>query len=368
LAVCSNVQDDVQKTIFPKIAIHRTSDAVLAEIDMNEPIGEVNAGKGGTVLLPVPSDYEGQKVVSFKMFSPQEGAIKSWKWIMRPDGLNRVCQAEVAPSGKGAMICYQAIVLLPPKPESTPDHAKPDAWLTPTACVQATDPDLKALASKLAKEAKGREDLVQKTVDWVALNNGKAGQAFTALDAKAGYLCGGSCTDRANLCAALLRANGIPARTVSHMPTWAEGKFYQHWLTEYWKSGQGWVMVEPTLGILRPDRNTVVELAISSPQDEQKAFDPVHLRMSMPGSAYLSLTEVSPELTSADIVDDDALNWIKTLNKVPSSSKVWEAASKRAKVVAASCEGGNNAVLDPETLKNAKGADALAAAFASKQK
>ena len=338
--------------VFPQLYHVPTHGPTLSEYMLRVPVKVDTPGLIGTVTIPAPSNYSGQVVISLKVQSDPPNMLKSWLWRDRPDKLNSVIEAKVAPVGKGGWVSYTAKVMVPSEPVYRTMLKQFQPWLASTACVQAADPEIKSLADKLSEGTPYRDDYVHKVVMWVARNNGQKGEAFDALDAKRGLKCGGSCTNRANLCAALLRARGIPARTIAHMPTWAVGKFYQHWITEYWTDNGNWAMVEPTLGVKHPARNTVIVLAISSPEDENLAFDKQHLRFSMPGSPYLSLAEVSPELYSADLSDDDAINEIHLLKTFPyqSEARLMPAGKRRSLKVIESAKHGQNETLDNEQV------------------
>jgi hypothetical protein len=180
-----------------------------------------------------------------------------------------------------------------------PDVAR---WTRSTVCVQSDDPAIRAKAELLASGTDDVESYARKVMAFTSTNRG-TGAKFDALDAKQALACGGSCTSRANLAAALLRAHGIPARTVSHLPAWYKGPLYEHWLVEYWHPSVGWVWIEPTLGRFQPAPNKIVVLATSNPEDEDKALDPVHLRSIMPGAAYLSGDEFSKDLIASSLAD-----------------------------------------------------------------
>jgi hypothetical protein len=66
------------------------------------------------------------------------------------------------------------------------------------------------------------------------------------------------------------------------------------------------VWVESTLGRFQPAPNTVVVLAESGTDDEDKALDPIHLRYIMRGAPYLSGPELSMELTAGTLADNSA--------------------------------------------------------------
>ena len=351
LALTTQEKAIQENPVYPNLYHKPTKGATLSEFTLRFPVKASKDGKAGTITFPAPSNYSGQVVISLEVKCDQPQTLKSWHWETRSDGLNSTIVADIAPTGKGAWIFYTAQVMLPSEPVYRTMSKIHEPWLSPTACVQSNDPEIAALAKKLSDGIKDQDDYVANVTMWVALNNGKKGEAFTSLDAKRGLKCGGSCTNRANLCAALLRAHGIPARTVSHMPTWATGKFYQHWLTEYWTDEGNWAMVEPTIGVKHPARNTVIVLAISSPADENLAFDPQHIKSSMPGSPYLSLAELSKDIESADLSDDDAINDIHLIKTFPNQaqSRVMTSAYRRSLKVIEAAQKGQNSPLDLET-------------------
>jgi hypothetical protein len=172
------------------------------------------------------------------------------------------------------------------------------SWTRSTACVQSADPAIVAKAKALAEGVDDVETLARKVMGFTSSNPGKPGVAFDALDARKALECGGSCTSRANLAAALLRASGVPARTVAHLPLWAPG-LYEHWLVEYWHPGAGWVWLESTLGRFRPSTLSLVVLNVANPEDEDLAFDPIQLRQVMPGAPHFAVHTTSRELFPA---------------------------------------------------------------------
>jgi hypothetical protein len=69
---------------------------------------------------------------------------------------------------------------------------------------------------------------------------------------------------------ALFRANGVPARLVHVIPSWA-GLMDMHWNAEYWHPGYGWILVEP--GSTHPnDTMWSVTTFIAQPHDEFPLF------------------------------------------------------------------------------------------------
>jgi hypothetical protein len=282
-------------------------------------------GGTGVVTFPIPGTYREQVPLSFTVRTQPPTALLGWRWRLRPDGINWLCEVTVAPPKNGAIVKWESYVLvgerqngplaLGLKPEAPPEAV---AWTRSTACVQSDDPAIKAKAQELAKGTHGVAAYVKRVIAFTAANQG-TGAPFDRLDARRGLDCGGSCTNRANLAAALLRAHGIPARTLSHLPAWAP-KLYEHWLIEYWHPDMGWIWAESTLGLFRPQPWTLVVLNVANPEDEDKAFDPIHLRYIMPGAAYQSGCELSKELFAADLFPDDATNQAVSIARTEGSA------------------------------------------------
>ncbi len=259
----------------------------------------------GVLTFPIPGTYRDQVPLTFDVHVEPPGALKSYRWIRRSDQRNWLCEVTVAPTQAGALVRWEALVLVgrgknEPLPRAdqpeTPKEAAP--WTRSTACVQSDDPAIRDKANELAKATEGVEPYARSVIEFTSHHQGKPGVAFDALDARKALDCGGSCTSRANLAAALLRARGIPARTVAHLPTWS-GPLYEHWLVEYWHPGAGWVWLESTLGQFRPLPCTLVVLGVANPEDEDRAFDPLQTRQVMPGAPYLSVHVGSEQLHPA---------------------------------------------------------------------
>ncbi len=259
----------------------------------------------GILTFPVPGTYRDQVPLTFDVHVEPSGALKSYRWVQRSDQRNWLCEVTVAPAQEGALVRWEALVLVGlGKNEPLPRAEKPEApqdaapWTRSTACVQSDDAAIREKANDLAKGTEGVEAYARRVIDFTSHHQGKAGVAFDTLDARKGLDCGGSCTSRANLAAALLRARGIPARTVAHLPTWS-GPLYEHWLVEYWHPGAGWVWLESSLGQFRPLPCTVVVLGVANPEDEDRAFDPLQTRQVMPGAPHLSVHVGSEQLHPA---------------------------------------------------------------------
>lgn len=275
------------------------------------PIKTCGGHKRGTITFPIPGPYRGQVPMSFNLQAKPKEALLGYEIKRREDGINWIAEVKVQPPPKGAILSWESLVLIRGEEKRVlPQHAietPPDTlpWLRSTKCVQSDDKEIKTKAQQLSKNVTSVESYVRKVLQFTSTNRG-TGKPFDSLDAKTAMGSGGSCTSKANLAAALLRANGIPARTVSHLPTWMRSYFFEHWLVEYWHPGIGWVWIEPTLDKTQPSSNELVVLAISSRDDEDKCDDPIHLRYLMPGGAYLAGCELSEELEIAEIMKNPA--------------------------------------------------------------
>jgi hypothetical protein len=259
------------------------------------------SGQSGTVTFPIPGLYREQFPLTFEISTEPPSASSGYRIYKRSDGRNWLCELKVKPPDKGVIISWNALVLVNGRKVQILPKVAPDApknvseWLRSTKCVQTNSPEIEAKVKDLAAGAiSDVEDYVRKVIAFTSRNQG-TGAKFVSLDAKSALSCGGSCTSRANLAAALLRAKGIPARTLAHLPVWAP-RLFEHWLVEYWHPTVGWVWVESTSGQYQPAPNRLVVLAESSADDEDKADDPIHLRYIMPGAAYLSGCELSNSL------------------------------------------------------------------------
>lgn len=292
-------------------------------------------GHSGVLTFPVPGTYREQVPLTFNISAEPANALISYKMKLREDGRNWCCEATVSPNRSGAIVRWQSLVLcntraaekLPKtKPASIPQVAE---WTKSSTCVQSDAPEIQAKANELSKRVDDVEAYARKVIQFTQSNNG-TGAKFDSLDAKAALSCGGSCTSRANLGAALLRAKGIPARTVSHMPAWYQGPMYEHWLTEYWHPQVGWVWLETTLNHFAQPPNTLVVLSCSNLADENKSEDSIHLRGIMHGAAYMSGCEFAPELNPAGLVDPQT-NTAKQVASVSGNAdemnKLWKAAN-----------------------------------------
>ena len=107
--------------------------------------------------------------------------------------------------------------------------------------------------------------------------------AVEALDAR------GSCTNCANLVAAMLRASNVPARVLAGYPSWS-GPLQTHYLVEAYVPDYGWYPIESTM-CRSPWANMyqVNVAVIPTEHESQKLADRRYNAAG--GVPYLSLTE-----------------------------------------------------------------------------
>jgi len=131
-------------------------------------------------------------------------------------------------------------------------------YLKPTELVQANDPRIRALASRLTTDVKTEFDAVQRVISWVVdhiryVNPPLQYDALYALTSGKG-----NCQNFSHLSAALLRTLGIPVRIINGITlnqpfdvAWQKGTLTfkmgqgRHSWIEVWFPDQGWVPCDP---------------------------------------------------------------------------------------------------------------------------
>src|SRR5262249_38299968 len=214
---------------------------------------EVNARPptrdGLTLVIPVPLDYREQVPLTYLLAVDPPVAVRSMNTREDRPG-DWVVEVALAPFDTTARVRleWSSLVLVGPRsfgdvprhasiPPEWPEEARP--WIASTSCVQATDPRIQDVARELRGDGRDVPQIIQSTLSRLhEIYNHQRGMA-TSLDAVQALEHTGSCTSCANLTAALLRANGIPARILSGYPTWF-GPLQTHYMVEAWMPGYGW--------------------------------------------------------------------------------------------------------------------------------
>ena len=132
-----------------------------------------------------------------------------------------------------------------PPPEQLPDSVRP--WLATTDCCQLSASDVQRKADSLRDTTTNLMKLADDVCHFCRSIPFGFGHEPVSFDAEYALKWGHSCTGHAHAAAALLRANGIPARTLLNMPDWASN-YDMHWIIDYYVPGYGWVRMESSTG------------------------------------------------------------------------------------------------------------------------
>jgi hypothetical protein len=304
----------------------------------------VNPVKGhdtGMVSFPIPLKYGDQVPLAMRLTSEPQGAIKSFAFARRTDGVNWLCNVLVDASAGPTAITWQALVYVrgsEPRilAKAQTPAAPPQAagWLRPSVCVQANAEEIRRHVQNLIRDDPDLETYARRVAQFTCDNRGGS-QPWNRLDALAALSCagGGSCTNRANLAAALLRARGVPARTVAHLPTWNLGQpLFTHWLVEYWHPGNGWIALESTWGEFQPPPHTAIILAVSSVEDENLADEPIQTRWVLPGAPMWAVARIGSTLLPSPDKNQQA-NWAKPERRLEGSPKELESLFAQASAI-----------------------------------
>jgi transglutaminase-like putative cysteine protease len=233
---------------------------------------------GFTVTSPIPVALPGQMPFWLGWSCDPPRALVSARVVARDD-VNHVLELTLAPLKKGenARVTVEAAALLDkvayslegqdfPNREAVAADVAP--WLASTRCVQCDDARVREMADKGRAEAGSFDAFIR----WAATAPQRAkGDHIMSLDAASALSGPGSCTSNANLVAALLRAEGIPARILAGYPTWC-GPLQTHYIVEYWTPAGGWTAVESSRGEVPTQPFKQIEVSLVTPDDENRSF------------------------------------------------------------------------------------------------
>lgn len=253
------------------------------------------------VLIPLMLDYREQVPLNYRFTVTPKTALKKTRIYEDRPG-NYVAEItlgalkakdEVEIDWKSLQLVgkrsFAGVPKKAPMPSQWPAEALP--WLKSTVSVQAKDPSIQ----KVAKEIRGSETDVLKIISATMSRTTQIYQnqkgRCTSLDAVQALEKQGSCTSCANLVAALLRANNIPARILAGYPLWS-GPLQTHYIVEAYVPSYGWYAIESTQLRERWDPFKQVQVAIIPPEYEDKSG----MRAGgFTGVPYLSLTEYADQ-------------------------------------------------------------------------
>ena len=159
-----------------------------------------------------------------------------------------------------------------PTQEELPDSVL--QWLAPTDCAQRDAPIVQEIAAEIRGTTTNLIQLADDICAYCVAMPWTFDHSPLSFDAVYALNWGNSCTGHAHAGAALFRANGVPARSLLNLPTWASGYFDMHWAIDYFVPDYGWVRMETSIG-QHPTypQDEIVTLA-SNPEDEYPVFLP----------------------------------------------------------------------------------------------
>ena len=205
-----------------------------------------------------------------------------------------------------------------PTPSQLPDSVK--QWLEETDCCQISAPIVQFKADSLRDTTTNLIKLATDVGRFCAtLPAETASHEPRACDAVYALQWRTACTGCANAAAALLRANGIPARVLLNAMVGAMGF---HYIVDYYVPGYGWVKMESVLGInpMAPQDRLVMQAW--NPGDEYPVWTPyglefdyhtsdsaVHWGGYSEAAAVLTLTDSSAMVDYAIALTDSVFSY-----------------------------------------------------------
>lgn len=294
------------------------------------------AEESPTVMFPLPRDYRGQVPISFSIsFKPKTALVKG-RTYATPTG-DQIAEFTLRPMKRGDIVEIEwksdvytrSVERFQPSetvvfPESYPEYVR--AWLKPSRFVDSDHPEIMKKAAEFASD-----DVMQTinnvVVGCVAISSKQKGQA-REMTASIALKTRGSCTSNANLMAALLRANRIPARILSGYPTWVKAPYQTHYIVEAFVPGFGWYPIESTLYAKGWPCNSMPIVSIVSIENENKGKERLNGGGGVP---YLSLTETSVGMLARGSLSKTFSDHRASLDQKPITvdAKRWDDAQKR---------------------------------------
>jgi hypothetical protein len=128
--------------------------------------------------------------------------------------------------------------------------AEEKKWLQSTDCAQLDAPIVRETASLVRNNTTNLIELADQTAAYCSSIPPSFSHSPWAFDAVYALKFGNACTGRAHAGAALLRANGVPTRSILNLhPSSSTNYIDMHWIIDYLVPGYGWVNMETTVGI-----------------------------------------------------------------------------------------------------------------------
>ena len=161
-----------------------------------------------------------------------------------------------------------------PSLDDLPEETK--KWLQPTGCAQINAPIVQQIADSLRGTTTNLLELTD-NIAFYCFDSipGEFSHDPMAFDAVYALRWGNSCTGHAHAGAALLRANGIPARSLLNImlsPEFNPLIQDMHWFVDYYVPDYGWIDMETTMGINFCTLNGAVVVMVADPGHECPVF------------------------------------------------------------------------------------------------
>ncbi len=264
--------------------LHRRLAGAIAAAPFQAP-GEGLAGASGgarvkflrpgrrELIIALPQSDRNQVPVAYALAVSPESAAGEIRLRTRGDG-NVVAGLRLeGERDQEIEIRWAAAVLLSSRP-SGPEPGDPGEYLGSSACVQSGDRKIQELARQL--NPKNGDPTAYAAAIQRFIAGMKQASPPLSLDA-AGILesgCNWICTANANLAAALLRAGGVPARSLAVIPATGQ-RMEMHRIVEFYSAGR-WQAFDPSslLPGIPVDPARYLVMSRTTIDDEEAAMNP----------------------------------------------------------------------------------------------
>lgn len=252
------------------------------------------------LLVALPLDYREQVPLTFEVSTRPAKRLRTARVYQHRPGA-WVAELAFLPfqGDQKVVVDWKSIVLVgarsfhgfpehAPLLERWPTEAKP--WLASTLCAQASDPRIVEVAAAVRDTTRDVIQIIERTLRWIAMLDTRDRPLCSVFDAVQALDHIGSCLSNANLAVALLRSNGIPARTLGGYPSWGDAPLQCHFAVEAFVPGYGWYPMDPTRSIaplLPPDQ---VQVSIVPIEHEDRRA--LKRTIGVAGLPYLSISEL----------------------------------------------------------------------------
>lgn len=307
------------------------------------PGTHVLAGPAPRLRIALPLDYREQVPLTFEVSARPAGRLRAARVYQDRPGA-WIAQLDFVPLHHEKMVVdWTSLVLVgarsfrdfperAPFPARWPAEATP--WLAATRCAQAGDPRIGRVAATIRDTTRDVRKIIEGTLAWLSALDTEGREVCSVFDAVQALDHSGSCLSYANLAVALLRANGIPARTLGGYPSWAGGPMECHFVVEAYVPGYGWFPMDPTRGHapVRPSDQIEVSI-VPTEYEDARAAERAH---GVGGLPYLSLSELSGDqgaIRSRGALDPEhgGAVTVDQVQRYPRDARDWDRALARAR-------------------------------------